>query len=306
MAPATVFDRPSTANRTISYGGAASRATNGYGSYGMSNGYGDHRASAMPAEMNGQAKASNGYANGYTPAPYWPEYVEEEEEEPMTNLRRQSTIKARPPQPPASAQRSMTYPNNQGEGLTRRRSPPSIQSSNYSADHTSSTDDPYEHRSVSRAPSERGRPPTHSSSSDSASRRRKLKLKSSLELLPNCTKKEIAQEASRQAAIVGKPISITSNFIETRGFALYRFINPSPVGRDMVSYELERLRPSMSTSKVMISEPTTLRVTFPRAMKGVEGTVGMYDSVSEMWLNPHALKKSEASTQVKMARAVLR
>jgi hypothetical protein len=132
---------------------------------------------------------------------------------------------------------------------------------------------------------------THSSSSGSASRQRKLKLKTSLELLPNCAKKEIALDASRQAALIGKPISPTSNFIQNRGFALYRFINPQPVGRDMLSYELERLKPSMSTSKVMISESTTLRVTFPRAMKGVEGTVGMYDSVSEMWLNPHALKK---------------
>ena len=306
-APSTVFDQPATASRTISYGGMASREPNGYGHghgpYGMTNGYADHRAPAMPAEMNGKAKAMNGYANGYTPAPYWPEYVEEE---PMPDLRRQSTIKARPPQPPAAAQRSMTYPNNQGADLTRRRSPPSIQSSNYSADHTSSTEDGYDNRTVSRAPSERGRAQTHSSSSGSASRRRKLKLKSSLELLPNCTKKEIALDANRQAAIVGKPISVTSNFIESRGFALYRFINPQPVSRDMLSYELERLRPSMSTSKVMISEPTTLRVTFPKAMKGVEGTVGMYDSVSEMWLNPHALKKSEASTQVKMARAVLR
>jgi hypothetical protein len=118
-----------------------------------------------------------------------------------------------------------------------------------------------------------------------------LKLKSSLELLPNCAKKEVTLEASRQAAIIGKPISPTSNFIQSRGFALYRFINPKPLGRDMISYELERLKPSLSTSKVMTSEPTTLRVTFPRAMKGVEGTVGMYDSVSEMWLNPHALKK---------------
>lgn len=248
----------------------ASRTTNGYG----------HTAEQRESP---QRSASNGHSTAPI-APYWPEYVEND---PTINLRRQSTIKARPP-PPIATHRALTYPNQLDEGLTRRRSPPS-QTSLYSADHVSGPGD-YDERNISRPPSH-GATQTTSSSSGSRSHHRRLKLKSSLELLPNCAKKEVTLDASRQAAIIGKPISPTSNFIQKRGFALYRFVNPKPSGRDMITYELERLKPSMSTSKVMTSEPTTLRVVFPRAMKGVEGTVGMYDSVSEMWLNPHALKK---------------
>ena len=189
--------------------------------------------------------------NGGPPPPSWPDYVEQEPE--FATLQRQATLKANPanaptpqrqstyPQPgqPSNrpAQRASVYP---GAQTAPKPGPASVHSSFYSGGPPSSGH-------TSRAPSERGAP-AQSSSSDSASRRRKLKLKTSLELLPNCAKKDVAAAANRQAAIIGHPISPTSNFIQSRGFSLYRFINPKPVGTDMLSYELERLKPSMSTN----------------------------------------------------------
>jgi hypothetical protein len=217
--------------------------------------------------VHGKAKATNGFGATQNPWPLYPE------ESPLDDLRR-----------------SVTTAKGKAVANARTKQPPSLQSSVYSAELASGSEGTYG-RHKSRAPSTIGIVNTQSMSSSSGSRPRRLKLKQSLELMPNCARREATQDASRQAAILGKPVSPTTSHLENRGFALYRFITPVPAGDDMLVYNLERLKPSLSTSKVMTTEPTTMKVTFPRSMRGIEGTVGMYDSVTDMWLNPHAIKK---------------
>jgi hypothetical protein len=125
-----------------------------------------------------------------------------------------------------------------------------------------------------------------------------------LELLPNCAKKEIAATAHRQSAIQGFSVSPISSLLHDRGFALYQFVNPMPTGPDMVSYDLEKLTPSIQTSKIMTSTPTPMRVTFPRHMHGIEGSVGMYDSVSDMWLTPQSLLRGDHQQVTKLKQGV--
>jgi hypothetical protein len=36
-----------------------------------------------------------------------------------------------------------------------------------------------------------------------------------------------------------------------------------------------------------------MKVTFPRNMEGIEGSIGMYDAVSGMWLTPQSLMRGE-------------